>query len=59
MVERQRSVAREKKITGFDVRNINKIFFADISRKPAQLKSEILKALENVPNELNKRFESM
>lgn len=51
--------ALQEKITGFDVRNINKIFFC--GHKPgvsqAQLKSEILKALENVPNELNKRFE--
>ncbi|MES4225203.1 baseplate protein [Escherichia coli] len=51
--------ALQEKITGFDVRNINKIFFC--GHKPGvsqeQLKSEILKALENVPNELNKRFE--
>lgn len=51
--------ALQEKITGFDVRNINKIFFC--GHKPGvtqeALKTEILSALESIPNELNKKFE--
>lgn len=51
--------ALQEKVTGYDVRNINKIFFC--GHKPGvsqeSLASEILKALNDVPNELNKKFE--
>ncbi|HBT4785492.1 TPA: baseplate protein [Klebsiella variicola subsp. variicola] len=51
--------AIQEKLTGFDVRNINRIWFC--GHKPGvsqeQLGKEILEALEDVPNELNKHFE--
>lgn len=51
--------AVQEKISGFSVRNINRIFFC--GHKPGstqtQLSAEILAALASVPNELNKNFE--
>ncbi|HEW9972600.1 TPA: baseplate protein [Enterobacter cloacae] len=51
--------AVQESITGFDVRNINRIFFC--GHKPGvsqeKLASEILEALAPIPNELNKHFE--
>lgn len=49
----------QEKISGFDVRNINRIFFC--GHKPGitqeKLAEDILTALKAVPNELNKHFE--
>lgn len=51
--------AVQESISGFDVRNINRIFFC--GHKPGvtqdQLALEILQKLSSVPNELNKKFE--
>lgn len=50
--------AIQERITGFDVRNINTIFFC--GHKPGltqeQLEAKIIESLENVSNELNKKF---
>jgi hypothetical protein len=51
--------AVQEKITGFNVRNINRIFFCGHKPGVSQIKlaEEIMAALKNVPNELNKHFE--
>jgi hypothetical protein len=51
--------AKQEELTGFDVRNINRIFFSGhkVGITQAQLEEHILAELETVPNELCKHFE--
>lgn len=51
--------ARQEEITGFDVRNINRIFFSGNKSGLTQeeFAAEVMEALADVPNELNKKFE--
>lgn len=51
--------AKQEELTGFDVRNINRIFFSGhkVGVNQDQLGAEIMAELADVPNELNKHFE--
>lgn len=51
--------AKQEELTGFDVRNINRIFFSGhkVGVTQLQLEEAIMAELKDVPNELNKHFE--